>query len=304
MRLSTVLFIPVYSSTTIATILTNTITDQINQLTNIYQLINDVKEFINSREELDIPMTIHFGERKEPPTLRLSKLGEMCPCHLWHSIHRPELAEPLPPEAVFKFSYGHTIEKMAIELAKAAGHHVCGEQDELYAFGVKGHRDCVLDGCIVDVKSCSKHMYEKFERKAIASDDSFGYLAQLDGYLVGSADDDLVKVKDRAYIWYIDKTLGKMGLYEHRFRPDFIAARIQSHKRIVDEAQPPRCTCGTVKDGESGNFKLDVKASYSPFKKVCFPQLRTFLYKEREGTKPVYLSKVVRVPNVPELTLH
>lgn len=273
-------------------------------MTNIYQLINDVKQFINSREELDIPMTIHFGERKEPPTLRLSKMGEMCPCHLWHSIHRPELAEQLPPEAVFKFSYGHTIEKMAIELARAAGHDVRGEQDELYAFGIKGHRDCVLDGCIVDVKSCSKHMYEKFERKAIAYDDPFGYLSQLDGYLVGSADDDLVQVKDRAYIWYIDKTLGKMGLYEHVLREQFIRRRIEEHKRIAGLSKAPACQCDTRAHGESGNVQLGVKSSYSPFKHVCFPHLRTFLYKERDGLKPVYLTKVVRTPDVPELTLH
>lgn len=270
---------------------------------SIYQLLPDVREFLKSHGELDIPLTIHFGERKEPPTLRLSKMGEICPKHLWHSIYTPELAEPMPAEALFKFSFGHTIEKMAIELARAAGHRVTGEQDELYAFGVKGHRDCVLDGCIVDVKSCSKFMFEKFEQKKIANDDSFGYLAQLDGYLVGSADDDLVQVKDRAYIWYIDKTIGKMGLYEHRHRPDFIKHRIQSHKRVVDLVQPPRCTCGVIPDGESGNYILDVAASYSPFKHVCFPGLRTFLY----SGGPRFFTTVVKRPryrgeDLPELT--
>ena len=229
-------------------------------------------------------------------------MGPICPRHLWYSIHHPELAEPFPPEAIFKFSYGHTIEAMALALAKAAGHSVLGEQDELVVDGIKGHRDCVLDGHIVDVKSCSS-MYQKFKDQQIMADDSFGYLDQLDGYMVGSAEDDLVTVKDVAFIWYIDKTIGKMGLYEHRLRETHIRSRVANHKRIVASSVPPKCQCGTIKDGESGNYRLDVKASYSPYKHICFPGLRTFLYRGRSGLEPRYLTKVVRTPDVPEVTL-
>jgi len=261
-------------------------------LTSIYSLVQDVYDLLEKQEEIDIPLNIHFGERREPPRLRLSKMGEICPKHLWHSIHTPHLAEKMPGQALFKFSYGHTIEKMAISLAKLAGHEVTGEQDELVVDGVKGHRDCVLDGYIVDVKSCSSRMFEKFERKTIAQSDSFGYLAQLDGYMVGSANDDLVRVKDKAFIWYIDKTLGKMDLYEHHLREAFIHERVASHKRVVALAVPPACTCQEVKDGESGNIKLDVEASYSSFKYVCKPHLRTFLYSDG----PRFLTRVVRRP--------
>lgn len=271
---------------------------------SIYQLLPDVRKFISSREDLSVPLTITFGERKDPPTLRLSKMAPMCPKHLWHSIHTPELAEALPPEAIFKFTYGHTIEAMAIALAKAAGHDVRGEQDELVVDGIKGHIDCILDGCIVDVKSCSKRMFEKFQTKSIAYDDSFGYLAQLDGYLVGSAEDDRVTVKDFGYIWAIDKTLGKMVLYEHRIRKADILHRIADHKRIVSASQPPHCECGVLPDGESGNIILGVKASYSPFKHVCFPGLRTILY----SGGPRYFTKVAKWPkhkgvNLPELDI-
>lgn len=271
---------------------------------SIYQVIPDVMEFLASQQEHDIPITVHYGERKEPPTLRLSKMGEHCPHHLWNSIHRPELAERLPGQAIFKFSFGHTIEAQAISLAKATGHDVCGEQDELFVDGIKGHRDCVLDGYVVDVKSCSKHMLEKFEKKTIRDDDPFGYLAQLDGYLVGSADDDLVRHKDIGFIWAIDKTIGKMVLYEHRLRSDLIHRRIASHKAVVEAAIPPRCTCGVVADGESGNLGLDVKASYSPYKFVCFPGLRAFDY----VGGPRFLTKVVRQPKrrdgtpIPDIT--
>lgn len=264
---------------------------------SIYQLIPDVKEFLLSQQEFEIPITVHYGERRDSPTLRLSKMGPLCPRHLWYSIHHPELAEPLPAEAIFKFSFGHTIEAQALALARVAGHDVRGEQDELTVDGIKGHRDCVLDGYIVDVKSCSSRMYEKYEKGTIRNDDPFGALDQLDGYLVGSSSDDCVKVKDIAFIWAIDKTLGKMCLYEHTLRSDSIHARIRLHKSIVARSIAPECTCEVVPDGKSGNRKLDVKASYSPYKHCCNPKIRTFLY----ASGPVFLTEVVRTPDVPEL---
>lgn len=235
-------------------------------------------------------------------SLRMSGLGPKCPCALWHSIHSPELAEPLPPYAHIKYTYGHIIEALVIELAKAAGHEVLGEQDEIILDGVVGHRDCVIDGAVVDVKSSSSMGFKKFKDRTIAQDDSFGYLDQLDAYVVGSvmADDPLVTVKDRGYLLAVDKTLGHMCLYEHRIRENSIKERIRGYKRIVSLDGPPPCECGTVADGKSGNIKLDTKASYGAFKHLCFPNLRTFLY----SSGPAYLTKVVRVPDVPEINSH
>lgn len=177
-------------------------------------------------------------------------------------------------------------------MAKAAGHEVTGEQDELDVDGIKGHRDCIIDGCLVDVKSAASPSFLKFKDGSIAQSDSFGYLDQLDGYLVGSAEDPLLRVKDRGYLWAIDKQLGRMCLYEHRLREPSIRARISDYKRIIGLDEAPPCTCGVVPDGESGNLKLDLRASYNNFKHFCFPNLRIFLYSDG----PRYLTKVVRRP--------
>lgn len=238
-----------------------------------------------------------FNEEKGPARLRMSKLGPTCPCALWHSIHAPGLAEPLPPWAEIKYSYGHMIEALAIVLARASGHQVEGEQDALVLDGITGHRDCVVDGHIVDVKSCSSRVFDKIRSHQIASDDSFGYLDQLDAYLVSSRDDALVTSKDVGYILAIDKVLGHIYLYEHRKREDRIRRRVAEYKDIVSLSTPPKCNCGTVEYGKSGNIALDTKASYSAFKYVCFPQLRTFLY----ASGPVYLTHVVRKPDVVEI---
>jgi len=231
-------------------------------------------------------------------SLRLSQMGPRCPKALWYSVRHPELAAPLPPWAEIKYSFGHTIEALAIALAKGAGHEVTGEQDELVLDGIVGHRDCVVDGCVVDVKSASSISFQKFKDKSFEKADTFGYLDQLDGYVVASRDDPLVRNKDQGYILAIDKQLGHMVLYEHTVRPDLIRTRIKYYKDVVGQDVPPPCSCRVIPQGASGNMQLDIKAGYSPFKNCCFPLLRTFLY----SNGPVHLTKVVRLPDVPEIT--
>lgn len=281
---------------------------------DIQDLIKDIHDFLHRdradgtgwftdevgkaySEEVTGRLRQSFGPRSPNPTLRLSQMGPKCPRQLWYSIHRPDLAEPLPPSAVVKFTYGHLLEALVISWAKAAGHEVTGEQDELDVDGIKGHRDCVIDGCLVDVKSCSSISFRKIKDGLLAQNDDFGYLDQLDGYLVGSRNDPLVRVKDRGYILAVDKQLGHLALYEHIGRPVNIRQRIEKYKRIVGLDEPPPCRCGTVPDGASGNIRLDVKASYSPYKWCCFPHLRCFIY----AKGPVYLTTVVRKPDVIEV---
>ncbi len=230
---------------------------------------------------------------RQKGTLRLSKMGEVCPCQLWHSVNTPELAEPYQPWAKIKFTYGHILEALAIVMAKAAGHEVTGEQDECTLDGIKGHRDCVIDGCIVDIKSINSLGFQKV-KAGLTSTDIFlrDYLDQLDGYTVASYEDPLVQVKDKAYILFIDKVKGHLHLYEHRIREASIRQRVNQYKRIVLQSEPPACTCETVSDGESGNIKLGLKGSYNPYKHCCKPELRTFIYSDG----PRYLTRVVRRP--------
>jgi hypothetical protein len=234
----------------------------------------------------------HFNNEHDG-SIRLSKLTFECPRAYWYSVNKPELAEALPAEAMFKYAYGHIIEALAIALAKAAGHTVEGEQDAVYVDGITGHRDCIIDGVLCDVKSCSSLGFKKFKERTLAFDDSFGYLAQLDAYLAGSLEDPILKIHDRAYDWAIEKQLGKMCLYEHKFRGlEFIKRCIEECKRVAGASSPPPCTCKTELDGESGNIKLSTTASYSAFKFECFPSLRTFIYSKG----PRYLTNVSKRP--------
>ncbi len=278
---------------------------------SIYTLTTDIQYLLTQRgwvtDELSDQLghgvsqrfKARFTERENRPTLRLSKMGPQCPCALWHSIHSPELEEPLPPWAQEKFFFGDIVEAQAITLAKAAGHIVEGEQDEVSVDGILGHRDCVIDGAIVDVKSCNSLSFADFKSRNVEKLHAWGYLSQLDAYLVGSLDDPKVTIKDRAYLLAIDKAMGHMYLYEHFLREQLIRDTVRRYKEIVERPSAPPCECGTLPEGSSGNIKLATKASYNSFKYACFPGIRKFIYSKG----PVYFTKVVKKPTYMGLDL-
>ncbi len=268
---------------------------------DIYQLLKEKEDGWFTTEltrqlsdDLAGRLALQLGQKRkgQRPTLRMSGLGPKCPRALWNSIHHPELGEPLPPWAEIKFAYGAIAEGLVVALTKAAGHSVEGEQDELRLDGIVGHRDAVIDGCVCDVKSASSLSFQKFKSTNFEMVDSFGYLEQLDSYVVGSYDDPIVRTKDRGYLIAVDKVLGHMHAYEHIVRPDHIRARIGYYKAIVGSPNPPPCECRTEEIGSSGNRKLDFRASYNPYKWECFPQLRAFKY----AGGIMYLTKVVKPP--------
>lgn len=263
---------------------------------DIYETVKQpgwLKSGTDAERDFHLALSRSFNPDERIPGLRLSNMGEQCPSKLWHSVHSSELAERPQPWALIKFDYGHILEAYVIAMAKAAGHSVTGEQDELTLDGVKGHRDCVIDGCTVDVKSLNSRGFQVVKDGNVGSDPFLrDYLDQLDGYVVAGADDPVVEVKDKGYILAIDKVLGHLALYEHTVRPTSIRNRIEQYKRIVGLRSAPGCTCDTVSDGQSGNIKLGTKASYNPYKHCCRPGLRTFIY----SGGPVYFTKVMKTP--------
>src|SRR5690606_25725922 len=108
----------------------------------------------------------------------------------------PEDGEPLRPEAYLKFLYGDILEDLLLFLAEAAGHTVVGRQDEQEIAGIKGHRDCVIDGTVVDAKSASSYSFKKFKEGRLREDDPFGYVDQLQSYIHSGQNDPLVTDKE------------------------------------------------------------------------------------------------------------
>ena len=123
------------------------------------------------------------------PGLRLRGLGTPCERKLWYGVNCPTEAEHLQPHVVNKFIYGDLIESYTLGLVMAAGHSVTGLQTQVDILGVGGHRDCIIDGMLFDVKSASTNSMSKFRGNGLRSDDPFGYLSQLSSYLYASQSD-------------------------------------------------------------------------------------------------------------------
>lgn len=232
-----------------------------------------------------------------PPAspLRFSSLGKP-DRQIWYEAHPGDyVKEALVPKTYIKFLYGDIIEQMLLFLAKEAGHEVTHEQAEVEVGGVKGHIDAIIDGTVVDVKSASPFGYKKFEQGSVTQDDPFGYVAQLAGYAN-------VLTPGQPAAWLAnekvagDICISPLSTPVIKHHPP--EERIEHLKKVIESETPPERCYEDVPDGASGNRKLVTGCSYCAHKFRCWPGLRTFIY----STGPRYLTKVVKEPNVMEVT--
>jgi CRISPR/Cas system-associated exonuclease Cas4 (RecB family) len=238
--------------------------------------------------------------REYSPTLRMSNIGRPCERQLWYQINQAEEGEPMPPNAYMKFLMGDIIEEVVLMLAELAGHTVEGGQDEMEIAGIKGHRDAVISGTLVDVKSASPYSFTKFKEGTLSEDDAFGYIPQLSSYLQASQDDPKVTDKDRAAFLVFNKVTGDLALDFHskRGERDQYVLYYEAKKAMVkSDTAPERSFDAVAQSGTSPNKKLGVNCSYCNFKYSCWPELRTFL----SSRGPVFLTEVEKEPRMVEI---
>lgn len=245
------------------------------------------------------------GKKDERPNyLRMSNFGSPCERKTWYSINMPETAEPLDAKTKIKFTYGNIYEAFFLFLAKATKKHkVEGEQQRVELNGIVGHRDAVIDGVLVDVKSASAYGMEKFKQHKLEGDDPFGYLDQLNLYMEASKSDPLVTVKKEGAFIAIDKVNGDMVLDIYKKQDKDWEAEVERKKEVVNSPEPPRRRYLPEADGASGNMKLPTACSYCAFKNECYKDsnggigLRKFIY----SNGPRWLTRVMKEPNVQEV---
>ena len=270
-------------------------------VSDVYALFNPKVAVTPRQEDLDTfadnvkkMIVTRLDENKHPPGLRMSNIGKVCNRELWYIKNKPEAAETMEPSTYIKFLFGDIIEHLLIFLIRTAGHTVTNEQEELSIQGIKGHIDGVVDGIVCDVKSASSQSFKKFETGLSAKDDGFGYRTQLGLYKYSK----LGKTDDPAAFIALDKQLGKICIDVHTDLNDINYERlVAERKAVVDLPTPPARAFDDVPEGKSGNMRLGTNCGYCAFKKTCWPGVRTFVY----SAKPMYLTKVVRLPDVPEV---
>ena len=277
---------------------------------SIDTLITDLEALLTGGlDSLDSDIVEAFGKRlaetmalrlkREPRefTLRMSNIGKPCLRSLWLERVYPDKVEKLNASTYLKFSYGDLLEELLLFLAELSGHRVEGRQDTQRIGSILGHRDAVIDGVVIDVKSASTFSFGKFKNHLSKNTDSFGYIDQLQSYLHAAQEDDLVTDKSRGAFLVIDKTLGHLCLDFHKYVPKDWESEYERRIKIVHQEEPPERTFRDIPDGKSGNRKLDVNCSYCSVKHLCWPKLRTFVY----YSGPTYLTHIERTPNVTEV---
>jgi len=242
------------------------------------------------------------GDGKQ--NLRMSSIGQACARKLYYNINGHK-TEELDGPTYMKFMYGDVVEEVLLGLADASGHKVEGQQDEMNLFGIKGHRDAVIDGMLVDVKSASSFGFKKFAKNGVKEDDPFGYITQLSCYLKARQDDPLVTNKKEAAFLVMDKVTGKLCLdvYNLESEMEELESKVTYRKKMVKKDKPPSRSFTDKPEGASGNRTLGLQCSYCGYKQECWPGVRTFLYAGRGGdTRPVFLTVVAKTPKVMEVT--
>ena len=241
-----------------------------------------------------------FSKPQEPRGyLSLSSIGTPCKRKLWYKVNKPELGEPLTASLLLRFFYGDMIEELILSMVVASGHSMEGSQDRLNVHGIRGHRDCVIDGMTVDVKSCSPFAFKKFKDGTLRENDAFGYISQLSSYVYAGKDDPLVTDKTHGAFLAIDKVSGEICLDVHDFTEDLKTKEEEmlAAKELVAGDIPNERVQPVPASKASPNTKLDKSCQFCEYKKVCWPKLRMFQYSY--GIE--YLVHVEKEPKVQEV---
>jgi hypothetical protein len=236
-----------------------------------------------------------FEDKARLPTLRMSNIGRPLR-QLWYELNGYK-GEEVRGQTLLKFAYGDATESLLVFLAQASGHTVERLQEEVEVDGVKGHIDCVIDGTLVDIKSCSAYSFRKFQDGSLLEEgnDPFGYVAQLSGY---------AHALNLPAAWIaFDKQSGEicvLKLPKETIDEYDVASRIGLVRTTCSQSEPPGRCYQDEADGKSGNRKLAVSCSYCAYKFECWKDsnngegLKTYIY----STGPRYLTNVTREPKV------
>jgi hypothetical protein len=281
----------------------------------IETLVQDINEVISGNGGWDTTLSNFFGtsiaetayyrfnpsEGEQRNRLGLSSMGTPCSRQLWYKANNDGVEYQFQPHEKLKFFYGDMLEELIITLAKAAGHTVEGLQSTLKVGEITGHRDCVIDGITVDIKSASPYSFKKFKENKLREDDPFGYISQLSSYVYAGSKDGSCHPTRGAFL-VVNKVSGQIHLDEYDLTEEVQnkEQEIQDKVDMTKLPEPPERTFEAIPQSKtSPNEKLGVNCSYCMFKKQCWPDMRVFLY----SYGPQYLTKVDKEPNVFEISV-
>ena len=257
------------------------------------------KEFLHtfSKSIMESINKFLFEKRDDVKTLRLSQIGRP-DRQLWYNIKSDIESKKIDAKTKIKFLYGEILESLLILLAEASGHEVSEMQKMEEVDGVKGHKDCRIDGTLVDIKSASSYSFKKFKDGSLITNDPFGYISQISAYAESAGDDSAGFVA-------VDKSTGELAYMPVESIHMINASdRVKHLKNVVKSSSPPPKCYPDEPDGKSGNMKLAIGCVFCGYKEHCWSDanqgrgLRKFKY----STGIRNLTQVHKTPDVEEVT--
>jgi hypothetical protein len=210
--------------------------------------------------------------------LRMSNIGKP-KCQLWFEKNDPEDRTPFPPHFLMNMILGDIVEAVFKGLLRSSGVEFTDNANVTlklpHGQEIKGEYDMEMDGKIDDVKSASPWSYQnKFASfDALASGDSFGYVAQLVGYATAAE-------KGVGGWWVVNKANGEFKYVDaSEVDKEAVLEDIQGLVDYIDNDEPfERCfepVPETFYRKPTGNIVLPSACKFCSFKHKCHPTLQT-----------------------------
>jgi len=238
-----------------------------------------------------------FGKQeKRKFSLRMSNVGRPT-CQLWYEKNKPEVATAKSNTFVMNMMIGDIVEAVFKGLLTEAGVEYEDTKKvslDLPSTSISGSYDIVIGDAVDDIKSASdwsyRHKFESYD--TLASNDSFGYVAQLAGYARASG-------KKAGGWWVVNKAKGTFKYVPaSSIDVDAEVDKINATVKKVNENKFERCfepVKETFRKKETGNLVLNKNCSFCSYRFDCWPNLQEL---------PSVMSDAKEPPIVPYVELN
>ena len=253
--------------------------------TTIDQVASDIKDALSRQ----------FGTQQNGGgfTLRMSNIGRPT-CQLWYDKNKPEVALPKPTTFVMNMMIGDIVEAVFKGLLKEAG--VKYEDSKkvtlnLSNTNVSGTYDIVIRDAVDDIKSASNWSYgNKFESfNTLASNDAFGYVAQLAGYAKASD-------KKAGGWWVVNKANGDFKYVPAKWMDvDKEIQKVEDTVSKLKENKFERCfepEPEKFRGKETGNLVLNKNCIFCSYRYDCWPDMQELPSVKSAAKEPKIVSYI------------
>jgi hypothetical protein len=256
----------------------------------------DVSEAIieQALEEFEAALRKQLGRSaKEPFRLRMSNIGRAA-CQLQMEKSGAERTR-FPANHILRMMIGDAVEVYLTAMLRMAGANITGGKDQvslsISGTTIKGESDIDFDGAVWDIKSASpwavKNKWSKGYR-ALAEEDSFGYIGQLYGYATGQGEEMggwVVADKSSGEVVFVEATPTAQELKE-------IRQGIEKTINTVESDAPfERCFEPEIeyfRRKPTGSKRLGTQCSFCDYKHSCYPDLQYKPQTKSEAANPRY----------------